>query len=383
MRLGIDASNIRAGGGVTHLVELLGAADPDSHGIDGVLVWGNRQTLAQLPTQPWLTVVHEPLLDRSFPLRLFWQATQLSQLAQNSCDILFVPGGSHFGSFRPLVTMSRNLLPFDRHERQKFGWSWINLRLSLLRLSQGYTFRRADGLIFLTKYACSAVMTQIKKNRGPLIIIPHGINRRFCLAPRPQKHIKDYAEDNPFRLLYVSDITVYKNQGQVAEGVARLKQAGLPIRLDLAGPAYPPALRHFHNITRRLDPEEKFIRYHGPVPYEELPNFYHRADMFVFASSCETISNTLLEAMASGLPIACSNRGPMPEVLGDAGVYFDPEKPDEIANALERLILGPALRAPLAQAAYERAQTYSWERCAHDTFAFLAQVARYFHGAPN
>ena len=65
----------------------------------------------------------------------------------------------------------------------------------------------------------------------------------------------------------------------------------------------------------------------------------------------------------------------MPEVLGDAGVYFDPEKPVEIARALQVLLDDPALREQKAWAAYKRAEAYTWERCADETFSFLAQVA--------
>ena len=85
--------------------------------------------------------------------------------------------------------------------------------------------------------------------------------------------------------------------------------------------------------------------------------------------------NILLETMASGLPVACSNRGPMPEVLGDAGVYFDPEQPQEIERALRKLIESPVLRSEMAKASYERSLQFTWERCATETFAFLAQTA--------
>ncbi len=118
--------------------------------------------------------------------------------------------------------------------------------------------------------------------------------------------------------------------------------------------------------------------YHGVIPYAELPQWYHRADGFVFASSCESFSITLLEAMAAGLPIACSNRGPMPELLGDAGIYFDPEQPESIVAALARLIQDTSWREQHAQMAYTRSQDYSWERCARETLDFIVQTARRF-----
>jgi glycosyltransferase involved in cell wall biosynthesis len=85
--------------------------------------------------------------------------------------------------------------------------------------------------------------------------------------------------------------------------------------------------------------------------------------------------NILLESMAAGLPIACSNMGPMPEMLGEAGVYFNPEQPDRIALAIRQLIDSRQLRADLAELAFQQAQLYSWQRCAAETFNFLAQVA--------
>jgi len=86
--------------------------------------------------------------------------------------------------------------------------------------------------------------------------------------------------------------------------------------------------------------------------------------------------NTLLEAMAAGMPIACSIRGPMPEVLGEAGVYFDPESSQEIAVAARELLDDPAVRERKAWAAYQRAKFFTWERCARETFDFLAQVVK-------
>src|SRR5437667_650331 len=117
MRLGIDASNLRVGGGLTHLIELLRSARPAAHGIDLVTVWGGQRTVAQLPAdRPWLRIEHEPMLDRGLPVRLGWQRLRLPRLARASCDLLFVPGGAYAGTFEPFVTMSRNLLPFEPAE---------------------------------------------------------------------------------------------------------------------------------------------------------------------------------------------------------------------------------------------------------------------------
>ena len=71
----------------------------------------------------------------------------------------------------------------------------------------------------------------------------------------------------------------------------------------------------------------------------------------------------------------------MPEVLGAAGVYFDPESVNDIARALSEMIKSPKLRTELAQASYELAQQYSWHLCAKATFKFLATVAHQHQGS--
>jgi glycosyltransferase involved in cell wall biosynthesis len=125
---------------------------------------------------------------------------------------------------------------------------------------------------------------------------------------------------------------------------------------------------------------QPWVRYHGSIAFNLLHEQYAKADLGLFASSCENMPNILLETMASGLPIACSNKGPMPEVLGDAGIFFDPEKPEQISRALLLLIKSPRLRAELAQESFARAQEYSWKHCANETFEFLNEVVKEHKG---
>ena len=377
LTIGIDAANLRRGGGVTHLVELLRVAQPGVLGIERVVVWGGRPTLNAVDDRPWIDKRNPPALDKGLFQRTLWQRYSLSQAARDAgCDVLFVPGGSYAGNFHPVVTMSRNLLPFELPELQRYGWTLFTLKMLLLRLTQSRSYRKADGLIFLTDYARQVVLGVTGKLRGQTCTIPHGLNPRFIQAPKLQRAIADYDDVNPYRVLYVSIIDQYKHQWSVVEAIAALRKEGFPIVLDLVGPAYPPALKRLNATVDRLDTDRPWVRYHGAIPFDELHLRYAQADLGLFASSCENMPNILLETMASGLPIACSNRGPMPEVLGTGGVYFDPEKPEEITRALREMIKSPHLRAELAQVSYRQAQQYSWQRCADETFQFLVAVTQ-------
>jgi glycosyltransferase involved in cell wall biosynthesis len=375
MILGIDASNVRIGGSVTHLFNLLATVEPADYGVTKIVVWGNLVTLDQLPDRDWLEKIHSPSLDRALPFRLLWQWFRLPALAREHCDMLFSPGGNAPSGFAPLVAMSRNMLPFDWQEHSRYGICLEALRILLLRWGQARTFERAQGVIFLTRYARDAVR-KIARLRGDDAIIPHGVEERFRAAPRPQRKLADCTPDRPLRLLYPSTIDVYKHQWTVAEVVAALRADGIPVVIDFVGRAYLPALKRFQPVLERLDPTGEFLRYRGLVPFEQMHALRDGADIFVFASSCENMPNILLEGMASGFPIACARRGPMEEILGDAGIYFDPENAASIEEALRTLIGDTELRARCAEAAYTRAKEYSWDRCTRETFAFLERVAR-------
>ena len=143
----------------------------------------------------------------------------------------------------------------------------------------------------------------------------------------------------------------------------------------MVGPDYPPALQRLNESIERFDADRNWVHYHRVIPFNELHHIYEQADLGLFASSCENLPNILMETMASGLPIACSNRGPMPEILRNAGRYFDPEQPVSIECALRELIDSPQLRSDLAKASFESSKQFSWQRCADETFKFIADMA--------
>jgi len=376
MNLGIEASNIRSGGGLTHLREFLQAVDNADLPFGRVLLWASGRTLDRIAERPWLEKRHHALLDGSYAAQALWRQTVFPRELKQGCDILFVPGGIYLGSFRPFVTMSQNLLPFDPAESRRFGWSSIRLRYLILRMLQSRTFRNADGVIFLTRGAQQAVERLTGPLRAKTAIIPHGITEAMCHSPRAQQDISAYTFERPFRWLYVSIVNWYKHQWTVVEAVGRLRREGLPVALDLIGPA-PVAepMQKLRDAMERVDPGGEFIRYLGNAAHDALPGHLHGADGYVFASSCENLPIILLEGMAAGLPIACSGKQPMPEVLDDAGVYFDAEDPASIADALGRVTTDRDLRTSLSEAAFARAGGYTWDRHVRDTLGFLKDIA--------
>ena len=375
MLIGIDASNLNSGGGFTHLYELLREADPERDGFNQVILWGNRATLAKIEDRPWLIKSTQPGLEFRLLRRILWQIFTLSKLArEEACDILFVPGGAFYGNFHPVVVMSRNLLPFEWCELRRFGCSINVVKMLLLRLVQTHAFRCAEGLIFLTRYANEVVIKAIGATKSRTVIIPHGVSSTFSCQPRMQYPISHYGSEKPYSILYVSAVNVYKHQWNVVEAVTRLRAEGVPLVLNLVGPNYSPALRRLNKCIELNDKSRNFVRYWGSVSHSTLSFIYSDSDLFLFASSCENMPNILLEGMTAGLPIASSSRGPMPEILGDTGLFFDPDDPRDIAHVVRQLIDSVSLREKLSTASFQRALTYSWRHCALKTFSFLLEI---------
>ena len=369
--VGIDASRNRSGGAVGRLAGVLGGGDPARHGINEVHVWAHRGLLDELPIAPWLVKHNPPALERSLPSEVWWQFWSLPhELRRHSCDVLFSMDAGTVSRFQPSVVMSQDMLSFEPKEMARYAYSRSYWRLVLLKHIQVRSLRRAAGRLFLTSYAASIM----QRHTGPLAnvrIIPHGIGENFRQQPSRDRWAEPSA---PIRCLYVSNVDLYKHQWQVVRAVAKLRRKGLPVQLVLVG---RQSGRGTELLTRVIAEEEAadFVERVEEVSHNAIPDYLAKADVFVFASSCENMPNTLIEAMAAGLPIACSNRGPMPEVLQDGGSYFDPEDPNSIAAALEVLLTDRERRRASAARARVLAAKYSWPRCADETWSFLAEVA--------
>ncbi len=379
MILCIDAVNINSGGGLTHLAKMLEAAEPADSGIQHIHIWTSKYTASRLPCRKWLTVHAPGWTDSKVVIRMLCQQIVLPLLAiKHGCKLMFCPGGVvPLLVTLPVITMSQNMLPFESAEAKRFGiMSTMWFKLRILRKIQGRAFRRADGLIFLTNYARESVTRALGRITPHVALVPHGIEERFLIPPRTPRLLSQCSIQKPFRVLYVSILMPYKHQIEVAKAATLLRNKGLPIEMCFIGASWGEYGKRFGELLTQLDPTGQFLKWTGHEPFESVHKMYGEADVFVFASSCENLPNIMIEAMAASLPIASSRKGPMPEVLGDAGVYFDPECPNSIAESIEHLANNADLRANLSWHAHNLAKEYSWQQCASHSLEFFVSVAK-------
>ncbi len=370
--VGVDASRNRSGGAIRHAVGILGEGDPFAYGIREVHIWSYRGLLDKLPDRPWLKKHGPPELEKGIATQLWWQRFRFpAELKKQGCSIVLNTDAGTIGTFRPAVTMSRDMLSYEPGEMLRAGFGKVWLRLLLLRFIQNSSLRRADGTVFLTNHAATVIQSSCGKLRR-IALIPHGLGDGFKSA-FPESAWPGRGE-RPIKCLYVSPFWEFKHQWVVVRAIASLRKKGYDITLHLVGGGSGAPRRMLERQVAASDPAGKFVRLTEYVPQDELPRVLAQADCFVFASSCENMPNTLVEAMAVGLPIASSDRGPMPEVLEDGGVYFNPEDDESIAEAIERIILDGDMRSRISARAKALAARYSWSRCAEETWSFLAET---------
>ena len=202
-------------------------------------------------------------------------------------------------------------------------------------------------------------------------VIAHGLDPVFLID---KKH--SYQLGNKIKLLYVSPFYRYKHQIEVVKAVQLLREeTGLDIYISLIGGGNSSSASELNNYVIKEN-IQAFVFVKGNMNYENLSGEYSAADIFIFASSCETFGITILEAMGARLPIACSDRTGLSEILKDAGLYFNPEDPKSIAETVQKLILDINLRETLGEKAYHYTLDYTWKRCASETFNYIKKLEK-------
>ncbi len=372
LKVAVDASRVRSGGGVAHLIGILDLERIDLFGIAEIHLWSYQKLLDAVSDKPWLIKHHPPETEASLPRQLLWQATQLEkEIKQAGCQILFSADASTVCRFSPMVALSQNMLPYEEGIMPLYGYSKDRLRQAFILEVQKRAFKFADASIFLTQHAATRI--QLYSGKLPAYtVIPHGVGEVFKQTPVTST----WPEQNqrPIHCLYVSPILEYKHQWVVVQAIKRLRDQGLDVTLTLLGGG---GLRARQRLARQIeisDPDHQFVEVLEFLPHEEIPRRIAEADIFIFASGCETFGISLLEAMAVGVPIACSNQSSLPETLQDGGEYFNPRDDASIAQALKTLIEDPAKRAHLAARARKLSESYSWSRCASETWSYIVQT---------
>ncbi|HWG08560.1 MAG TPA: glycosyltransferase family 1 protein [Solirubrobacteraceae bacterium] len=225
--------------------------------------------------------------------------------------------------------------------------------------------RRAERVIADSQSTREDLIELIGLPREKIDVVPLGLGAVRRAQSLPERELRErFALAHRDVVLSLSAKRPHKNLRVLLDALAEIDVGSRPV---LVLPGYPTAheaeLRE-HARARGLEDD---VRFHGWVSAQELEGLWELAHAFVYPSLYEGFGLPVLEAMARGVPVACSNASSLPEVAGEAALLFDPHRPAQIAAALGRLLTDAGLRERLGELGRERARQFTWERSARLT----------------
>jgi glycosyltransferase involved in cell wall biosynthesis len=347
LRIGVNALYLIPGGvGGTeiYLRNLLKALASIDAGNEYV-VFTNRETGRDLVPDAANFAGAPQSVRASFrPGRILWEQLALPfAVRRHRIDVLFNPGfTAPLLCGCPMVTVFHDL----QHKRHPEYFRWFDLPFWQFLLWA--SARRSRGLIAVS----NATRDDLQRFYGVSAkTIYHGVEHRF-FDIAAQRAPKDY-------LLCVSTLHPHKNIERLLQVYQRSKDLPKLIVTGLRGFAA--------GKLEALRPAS--VEFTGWIPREQLYELYRGARGFIYPSTFEGFGMPVLEAMAAGIPLACSDIPVLREVAGDTPIYFDPLDDDAIHRALVRL----ATETIPAEAGQKRAAEFTWEKTARATLDYLSK----------
>lgn len=325
--------------------------------------------------EPLAGLEHVPAATVNLGYKPWRMLVWLGQLGRIGFDRL-LPGATLFHATEhlllplqgvPTVLTVHDLIfrRYPAHHKRLNRW-YLNATMPLF-------CRRADHIIAVSEQSKRDVIAAYGIPAGKITVIYEAADPRFGPQPtgvvaavRARYHLPDRY------LLFVGTIEPRKNLGRLLAAFERLHAAGFTDALVIVGKRG----WLYDDFFARLEgsPARQAVLFPGFVPDPDLPAVYAGAQALAFPSEFEGFGLPVLEAMACGTPVVCSNTSSLPEVAGDAALLIDPLDVDALIDALRRVLTDADLAADLRARGRAQAARFSWDRAAAETLTVYRRV---------
>ncbi|MGQ9598469.1 MAG: glycosyltransferase family 4 protein [Anaerolineae bacterium] len=316
------------------------------------------------------------------PVRTVWagykpwrMAVWIGHLARVGFDRL-VPGAELFHATEHLLppfqqiptvlTVHDMIFKLFPQYQKRLNYWYLNMTMPLY-------CRRADAIITVSECSKRDIVQAYGVDAAKITVIYEAASPEFMPLPR------DVIAEGRLRLglpdrflLHVGTIEPRKNLIGLIEALQQLHDRGLIIPLVVAGGKG----WLYEEFFRRLEtlPIRDNIRFLGYVSVNDLPLLYNAATALIMPSLYEGFGLPVLEGMACGTPVLCSNVSSLPEIAGEAACYFDPCSSKDIAEAIQKVWLDAGLGEEMKEKGRSRASEFSWERAARETMSLYTRL---------
>jgi glycosyltransferase involved in cell wall biosynthesis len=277
------------------------------------------------------------------------------------------------------VVVSVHDVSFLEHPEYFTPWRALQLRCTVKR-----TVNAAARVLTVSEFSKRRILSAYRLEEDKVVVLPNGVSSAFRpMARQPaQRLVKSSFGLGPPFILTVSDLQPRKNHEGLIRAFEELVRAypQLPHHLVIVGKeSWHASVIH---AAAAKSPVAHRIHFTGFVSDEGLLRLYGACDLFVYPSFYEGFGLPILEAMACGRAVACSNTSAMPEVADSAAILFNPHSTGEMVLAMRDLLLNPELRLHMERLGARRASMFHWESTAAKTLELYYEIAGEKKGRP-
>lgn len=289
--LGIDAHNLRSGGGLIYIQEFLFHLENYSGKFERIIIWTNKHAASDLNYVSSVLELRVPILLRSDSVifHFIWVIWFNLFVKKKTDVVLTLSGMNLYRGNGKEITMFHSILPFSHDVIKLYRGRLDYFRYLMLRKLYKRSINNSDGILFSSKFAADIALKEHTEKRNMVSVVPFGIWTNFLKFRRENNKTPGH-----IRFLYVSNFYLYKRQLFLISVFEELISAGYDVSLTLCGDTYGHeiVLKQLTSSIIRTDR----IKYIGKIPHKFIPEIYNNHDVLIFPSLIESFGIPLIEA---------------------------------------------------------------------------------------
>jgi glycosyltransferase involved in cell wall biosynthesis len=318
-----------------------------------------------LRTKPesWLLNLPANFKVKVIPFPVFWTQIRISwEMLIHPVDVLFIPA-----SALPIVHPKKSVVTIHDIGWRYFPDSFTGFMRKFLEWSTKFAVKNASAIIAVSQSTKKDLIKFYKVDSNKIFVVHHGYEPADRLVSLSADRLlpENY-------VLFLATLQPRKNLEGLIKAFRLLKTENPDIRQKLVVAGKPGW--KFEPILRTMEQNKDIVIYLNHVSDSDRLALLKRASLLVLPSFYEGFGMQILEAFDAGVPVATSNISSMPEVAGDAAIYFNPKDISDIAKAIKMVLVDKSLADSLRAKGQERLKNFSWQKCADETLKILISL---------